>query len=176
MRRYVALLWDHENTILHILGTEILGLFQIDLLSNFMLELTTEHIPALSESQFCCFLAFWKLLILKDRKFSEKEKINFVNAIIEWLQSYFMWLIPIYQVTLSRKDLVYLLLKKCLDLRLSDFLSVIYLPGISVPEPKSYFKFQKFTSNEKKWGVKLHDGFKSTCQKIALLFWISKKI
>ena len=49
---------DHETTILHILGTEILGLFQIDLLSNFMLEMTTEHIPALSGSQFCCFLAF----------------------------------------------------------------------------------------------------------------------
>ena len=28
---------DHETTILDILGTEILGLFQIDLLSNFML-------------------------------------------------------------------------------------------------------------------------------------------
>ena len=38
---------DHETTILHILGAEILGLFQNDLLSNFKLEMTTEHIPAL---------------------------------------------------------------------------------------------------------------------------------
>ena len=73
---------DHETTILHILGTEILGLFQIDLLSNFMLELTTEHIPALSGRQFCCFLAIRKRLILKYRKFYEKEKFNFVNVII----------------------------------------------------------------------------------------------
>ena len=42
------------------------------------------------------------------------------------------------------------IIKKCLVLGLSDFLSVIYLPGISVPEPKFYFKFQKFTSNEEK--------------------------
>ena len=73
---------DHETTILHILGTEILGLFQIDLLSNFMLEMTTEHIPALSGSQFCYFLAFLKCLILKYRNFFEKEKVNFVNVII----------------------------------------------------------------------------------------------
>ena len=83
------------------LGTEILGLFQIDSLSNFMLEMTTEHIPAFSGSQFCYFLAFRKCLILKHRKFFEKEKVNFVNVIIRWLQSYFMWLIPIYQVNFS---------------------------------------------------------------------------
>ena len=75
---------DHETTILHILGTEILGLFQIDSLSNFMLEMTTEHIPALSRSLFCCFLAIRKGLILKYRKFFEKEKINFVNVIVGW--------------------------------------------------------------------------------------------
>ena len=66
--RHGNVLRDHETTILHILGTEILGLFQIDLLSNFMLELTTEHIPALSGRQFCCFLAIRKRLILKYRK------------------------------------------------------------------------------------------------------------
>ena len=102
---------DHETTILHILGTEILGLFQIDLLSNFMLEMTTECIPALSGSLYCCFLAIRMCLILKYRIFFEKEKINFVNVIIGWLQSYFLWLIPIYQVNYSWKDLVYLLLK-----------------------------------------------------------------
>ena len=73
---------DHETTILHILGTEILGLFQIDLLSNFMLEMTTECIPALSGSLYCCFLAIRMCLILKYRIFFEKEKINFVNVII----------------------------------------------------------------------------------------------
>ena len=76
------LLRDHETTILHILGTEILGLFQIDLLSNFMLEMTTEHIPALSRSLLFYFLAIRERLILKYRKFFEKEKINFVNVII----------------------------------------------------------------------------------------------
>ena len=73
---------DHETTILHILGTEILGLFQVDLLSNFRLEMTTEHIPALSGSLYCCFLAIRMCLILKYRIFFEKEKINFVNVII----------------------------------------------------------------------------------------------
>ena len=56
---------DPETTILHILGTEILGLFQNDLLSNFKLDMTTEHIPALSGSQFYCFLAIRKHHILK---------------------------------------------------------------------------------------------------------------
>ena len=65
---------DHETTILDILGTEILGLFQIDLLSNFMLEMTAEHIPALLGSQFCGFLAFWKCLILKCRFFLKTKK------------------------------------------------------------------------------------------------------
>ena len=51
------LLRDHETTILHILGTKILELFQIGLLSNFMLEMTTEHIPAPSGSPYCYFLA-----------------------------------------------------------------------------------------------------------------------
>ena len=40
------------------------------------------------------------------------------------------------------------IIKKCLVLGLSDFLSVIYLPGISVPEPKFYCKFQIFGSND----------------------------
>ena len=66
---------DHETTILHILGTEILGLFQNDLLSNFKLEMTTEHIPALSRSLFCCFLAIRKRLILEYGNFFEEEKI-----------------------------------------------------------------------------------------------------
>ena len=70
-----SLLRDHETTILHILGTEILGLFQIDLLTNFLLQVTTEHIPTLSGSQFCCFLAIQKHLILKHRNFFEKEKV-----------------------------------------------------------------------------------------------------
>ena len=43
---------DHETTILDILGTEILGLFQIDLLSNFMLDMTIEHIPVPFGSKF----------------------------------------------------------------------------------------------------------------------------
>ena len=73
--------------------------------------MTTEHIPALSGSLYCCFLAIRMCLILKYRIFFEKEKINFVNVIIGWLQSYFLWLIPIYQVNYSWKDLVYLLLK-----------------------------------------------------------------
>ena len=77
-----ALLRDQETTILHILGTEILGLFQVDLLSNFRLEMTTECIPALSGSLYCCFLAIRMCLILKYRIFFEKEKINFVNVII----------------------------------------------------------------------------------------------
>ena len=42
----------HGATILYILGTEILALCQIDLLSNFMLEMITEHVPALPGSQF----------------------------------------------------------------------------------------------------------------------------
>ena len=59
----------------------------------------------------CCFLAIQKRLIIKYRIFFEKEKFNIVNVIIGWLKSYFMWLIPIYQVNFSWKDLVHLLLK-----------------------------------------------------------------
>ena len=51
-------------------------------------------------------------------------------------------------------------IKKCLVWRLSDFSSVTNLPGIYVPEPKYYFKFQKFTSNDEEREVKLHDGYK----------------
>ena len=47
---------DNETTILHILGTEILGLFQNNLLSNFKLEMTPELILGLSGSKFCWFL------------------------------------------------------------------------------------------------------------------------
>ena len=52
----VYFLRDKETTILNILGTEILEEFQNDLISNFKLEMTTDHIPGLSGSQFCCFL------------------------------------------------------------------------------------------------------------------------
>ena len=50
--------------------------------------------------------------------------------------------------------------KKCLVWRLSDFSSVFNLPGISVPEPKFYCKFQIFSSNPEERGVKLFDGYK----------------
>ena len=73
---------DHETRILHILGTETVGLFKNDLLSNFKLEITIEHIPALSGSQFCCYLAIQKRLIFKYGKFFEKEKVNFYHLII----------------------------------------------------------------------------------------------
>ena len=40
------------------------------------------------------------------------------------------------------------IIKKCLVWRLSDFSSVFNIPGISVPEPKFYCKFQIFGSND----------------------------
>ena len=118
--------------------------------------MTTEHIPALSGSQFCYFLAFWKCLILKYRKFFEKEKVNFVNFITRWLQSYFLRLIPIYQVNFSWIDLVYLIFINTLFGGWVIFQAF----SIPVPEPKFYFKFQKFTLNDEEWRVKLFDGYK----------------
>ena len=133
---------DHETTILHILGTEILGLFQIDLLSNFRLEMTTEHFPALSRSLFCCFLAIRMRLILKYRNFFEKEKNQFCEC--------YYWMITViflvaYNYIISKffmKKPSLFIIKKRLVWRLSDFSSVFNLPGISVSEPKFYCKFQ----------------------------------
>ena len=48
------------------------------------------------------------------------------------------------------------IIKKRLVRRLSDFSSVFNLPGIPVPEPKFYCKFQKFISNPEERGIKLH--------------------
>ena len=139
-----------------------------------MLEMTTEHIPALSGSQFCCFLAFRKCLILKCRKFFENEKVNFVNVIIGWLQSYFMWLITIYQVNFSWKDLVYLLLKN------ASFGGWVIFQAFSI-----YLVYQcqnlNFIANfkflaqmMKNEGSNSLTDIKSTHLKIALLFWNSK--
>ena len=52
------------------------------------------------------------------------------------------------------------IIRKCHVWRLSDFLSLTNLPGISVEKPKFCFRFQKFTSNDEEWGVKLQDGYK----------------
>ena len=52
------------------------------------------------------------------------------------------------------------IIEKRLVWRLSDFSSVFNLPGISVPEPKFYCKFQIFSSNPEKGGVKIFDGYK----------------
>ena len=54
--RNPTILRGKETTILNILGTEILEQFQNDLSSNFKLEMTTDHIPGLSDSQFYWFL------------------------------------------------------------------------------------------------------------------------
>ena len=62
------------------------------------------------------------------------------------------------------------IIKKCLVWRLCDFSSVTNLPGISVPEPKFYFKFQKFTSNDEEREVKLHDGYKINPPKNCVTF------
>ena len=165
---------DHETTILHILGTEILGLFQIDLLSNFMLELTTEHIPALSGRQFCCFLAIRKRLILKYRKFYEKEKFNFVNVIIGWLQSYFMWLITIYQVNFSWKDLVYLLSKNALFGGWVIFQAFSIYLGYLCQNLNFIANIKFLAQMMKNEGSNSLTDIKSTHLKIALLFWNSK--
>ena len=52
------------------------------------------------------------------------------------------------------------IIEKRLVWRLIDFSSVFNLPGISVPEPKFYSKFQIFSSNPDERGVKLFDGYK----------------
>ena len=165
---------DHETTILHILGTEILGLFQIDLLSNFMLEMTTEHIPALSGSQFCYFLAFRKCLILKYRKFFEKEKVNFVNVIIRWLQSYFMWLIPICQVNFSWTDLVYFWLKNASFGGWVTFQAFSIYLGSHCQNLNFISNFKNLPQMMKNEGSNSLMDIKSTHLKIALLFWNSK--
>ena len=170
----VNLLRDPETRILQILGTEILRLFQIDLLSNFMLEMTTEHIPALSGSQFCCFLAIWKCHILKYRKFFEKEKVNFVNVIIGWLQSYFMLLITTYQVNFSWRDLVYLLLKNASFGGWVIFQAFpIYL--VYQWQNLNFFANFKFLAQMmKNEGSNSLTDIKSSHLKNALLFWNSK--
>ena len=165
---------DHETTILHILGTEILGLFQIDLLSNFMLEMTTEHIPALLGSQFCGFLAFWKCLILKYRKFYGKEKFNFVNVIIGWLQSYFMWLITIYQVNFSWKDQVYLLLKNASFGGWVIFQAFSIYLGYQCQNLNFIANFKFLAQMMKNEGSNSLTDIKSTHLKIALLFLTSE--
>ena len=52
------------------------------------------------------------------------------------------------------------IIEKRLVWRLSDFSSVFNLPGISVPKPQFYCKFQIFGSNPEERGVKLFDGYK----------------
>ena len=73
--------------------------------------MTTEHIPGPSGSHFCCFLVIPKRLILRCGKIFENKKVNFYHLIIQSLQSYCMWPIPINQVNFLWKDLVHLLLK-----------------------------------------------------------------
>ena len=96
--RLVLSLRNHETTILHILGTEILEQLQNDLLTNFKLEITTKHIPGPSGSQFCQFLVIPKRLILRYGKIFENKKVNLYHLIIQSLQSYCMWPITINKV------------------------------------------------------------------------------
>ena len=136
--------------------------------------MTTEHIPALSGSQFCCFLAIWKCHILKYRKFFEKEKVNFVNVIIGWLESYFMWLITTYQVNFSWRDLVYLLLKNASFGGWVIFQAFpIYL--VYQWQNLNFFANFKFLAQMmKNEGSNSLTDIKSSHLKNALLFWNSK--
>ena len=136
--------------------------------------MTTEHIPALSGSQFCCFLAVQKRLIFKCRIFSEKEKINFVNFIIGWLQSYFMWLITIYQVNFSWKDLVYLLSKNALFGGWVIFQAFSIYLGYQCQNLNFIANFKFLAQMMKNEGSNSLTDIKSTHLKIALLFWNSK--
>ena len=68
------------------------------------------------------------------------------------------------------------IIKKRLVWRLSDFSSIFNLPGISLPEPKFYCKFQIFSSNPKERGDKLFDGYKINPLKNCVTFFgIPKK-
>ena len=113
-----------------------------------MLEMATEHIPALSGSQFCYFLAFRKCLILKYRKFFEKEKNQFCEC-YSWMIIVIFLVAHTYissKFFMKRSSLF--IIKKWLIWRLSDFSGVTNLPGIPVPEPKSDLKIQNFIAND----------------------------
>ena len=136
--------------------------------------MTTEHIPGPSRSQFCWFLVIRKRLILRYGKFFENEKVNFYHLIIQALQSYFMWPIPINQVNFLWKDLVYLFLKNASFGGWLIFESLPIYLGYQCPNLNLMLNCKDLPQMMKNEGSNSMSDIKSTHLKIALLFWNSK--